>query len=196
MLSQPWQPSTLSCSTHPSVCRTSTSRMWWHILFNTTEKPKGAIWYSKMAVGHNTLAKTVSRLCNSADISGFKTNHSLRVTTATRLFHSGADEQLIMSHTGHRSIDGVRSYKRENETQKRSLSSVLNSASNGRPVPYHAVEVHKKPKLTLENSSDSEYNIKQCHYNPQQAVANTNTGSSSSFNFSGCSSITINYLKD
>ena len=79
------------------------------------KKTKGAIWYSKMAVGHNTLAKTVSRLCNSADISGFKTNHSLRVTTATRLFHSGADEQLIMSHTSHRSIDGVRSYKRENE---------------------------------------------------------------------------------
>ena len=147
------------------------------------KKPKGVIWYSKMPVGHNTLAKTVSRLCTSADISGFKTNHSLRVTTATRLFHSGADEQLIMSHTGHRSIDGVRSYKRENEAQKRSLSSVLNSASNGQPVPYH-VDVHKKAKLT---DSDSVYNIKQSHYNSQQAFANANTGSSTSFNFSGCS---------
>ena len=32
---------------------------------------------------------------------------SLRVTAATRLFRSGVDEQIIMSITGHWSIDGV-----------------------------------------------------------------------------------------
>ena len=36
---------------------------------------------------------------------------------ATRLFQSGADEQLVMSHTGHGSIDGIRTYKRESTEQ-------------------------------------------------------------------------------
>ena len=36
-----------------------------------------------------------------------------------------------MSHTGHRSVDGVHSYKRVCEDQKKSVSDVLNSASNG-----------------------------------------------------------------
>ena len=37
-------------------------------------------------------------------------NHSLRVSNAMRLYSSGVDEQLIMECTGHRSVDGVRSY--------------------------------------------------------------------------------------
>ena len=44
----------------------------------------------------HTLANTVKRLCEKGGIRGYKTNHSLRVTTATHLFQSGADEQLIM----------------------------------------------------------------------------------------------------
>ena len=81
-----------------------------------------------------------------AGISGYKTNHSLHVTSSTRLFQSGVDEQLIMLHTGHRSVDGVCTYKRESEHQKRSLSTVLNSASNGNPMPY-GMEIQKQPKL-------------------------------------------------
>ena len=62
------------------------------------------VWFGTTPIGHNTLSKTVKRLCDSAGIGGFKTNHSLRVTSATRLFQSGVDEQLIMGRTGHRSI--------------------------------------------------------------------------------------------
>lgn len=155
-------------------------------------KPKGVIWYSKMPVGHNTLSKTVSRLCKDGGIAGYKTNHSLRMTAATRLFHSGVDEQLIMSHTGHRSVDGVRTYKRETAVQKRSISQVLNSASNGQPTLYQA-EVTKKVKLSeaSENTSSSEYNIRA-----DQVVATSSAAGIATFNFSGCSSITINYLKD
>ena len=39
------------------------------------------------------------------------TNHSVRVTAETRPFHKGVDEQLIMEHTGHRSLDSVRTSK-------------------------------------------------------------------------------------
>ena len=59
-----------------------------------------------------------------------KMNHLLRVTSAMRLFQSGVDKQLIiMSHTGHRSVDGVRSYKRISEEQKKKVSGILSSVS-------------------------------------------------------------------
>lgn len=44
------------------------------------KKLKENQWYGKNPVGHNTLTKTVSRLCKLAGISGFKTNHSLRAS--------------------------------------------------------------------------------------------------------------------
>ena len=91
-----------------------------------TRTPSPSCWYSKRPLGHNTLAKTVSRMCSSAGIPGYKTNHSLRATSTSRLYHSGIDEQLVMERTGHRSIDGVRSYKRTSEDQREALSDILN----------------------------------------------------------------------
>ena len=88
--------------------------------------PSSSCWYSKRPLGHNTLAKTVPRMCQSAGIQGYKTNHSLRATSTSRLYHSGVDEQPVMERTGHRSIDGVRSYKRTSESQKEALSDILN----------------------------------------------------------------------
>lgn len=75
------------------------------------QNPKSKVWYKVTPVGENTLAKTVKRLCGVAGIQGHKTNHSLRVTAATRVFHEGVDEQLTMERTGHKSLDGVRAYK-------------------------------------------------------------------------------------
>ena len=47
-------------------------------------------------VGHNKLKNFVSQMCEEAGIVGYKTNHSLRATAATRLYASGVDEQLVM----------------------------------------------------------------------------------------------------
>ena len=118
----------------------NTSPFYLHPLKN----PKTDTWYSTTPVGYNTLSMTVKRLCAKADIAGFKTNHSLRVTNAIRLFQSGAAEQLIMECMGHRSLDGVRAYKRTSDEQQKSVSNVLNSATNGTPA---SAEAPKKLKL-------------------------------------------------
>ena len=68
-------------------------------------------WYRPRAMGHNSLCKTVKQLRAKAGIEGFFTNHSLRRSCASRLFQEGAEEHVITSVTGHRSVDGVRSYK-------------------------------------------------------------------------------------
>ena len=90
------------------------------------DHPTANCWYSKIPLGHTKLSKTVARLCASAGIQGHKTNHSLRATTTSRLYHSGVDEQLVMERTGHRSLEGVRSYKRTSDAQREALSDILN----------------------------------------------------------------------
>ncbi len=89
------------------------------------KKPSRDCWYSVMPIGHYTLAGTVSRMCKAAGIAGYKTNHSLRATAATRLYQAGVDEQLIMEKTGHRSLEGVRTYKRTTTNQQEGISDIL-----------------------------------------------------------------------
>ena len=67
--------------------------------------PTCQVWYRKAALGHDTSQNTVPRLMKSANFTGYCTNHSLRVSAATRFFNSGDDEQAIMSVTGHSSTD-------------------------------------------------------------------------------------------
>ena len=159
------------------------------------KKPKSAIWYSVTAVGHNTLSQTVRRLCKEAGIQGFKTNHSLRVTNATRLFQSGVDEQLIMSRTGHRSVQGVRTYKRVSEDQKLVLSSVLNAATNGNveKVETNDCQPQKKPKLDVSAACKSSTITIDTTSAPSTSTLNLEN--IPTFHFNGCSSITVNITK-
>ena len=65
----------------------------------SVDSPRGDQWYSRAPLGHNTLSEMVPQLCTKAGITGRKTNHSLRVTCATRLYQEAVDEQLIMENT-------------------------------------------------------------------------------------------------
>ena len=82
------------------------------------------VWYSRKRIGINVLSKTVARLCDKAGVTGFKSNHSLRATAASRLYRSGMDEQQICETTGHRSV-AVRNYKRTSDEQRADISNVL-----------------------------------------------------------------------
>ena len=95
--------------------------------FQPLKKLNGDLWFSSKPIGHNVLNQTVARLCSEAGIGGYRTNHSLRATAATRLYQAGVDEQLIMERTGHRSLEGVRSYKHTSGSQKEAVSDLLNS---------------------------------------------------------------------
>ena len=138
-------------------------------------------------------------MCKAANIPGFKTNHSLRVSAATRLFQKGVDEQLIMERTGHRSLDGVRTYKRVSSQQHRMLSGILNLSSEEEPSP-------KVPKLSEKENSPpepeafSKTTLPVCSaYNPapiankQDTVVNIPPNPLPTLSFTGCSGITINY---
>ena len=83
-------------------------------------------WFSRTPLGHNMLKNYVGNMCKNAGIKGYKTNHSLRATAATRLYLNGVDEQLVMQRTGHRSVEGIGSYKRTSREQQENVSDLLN----------------------------------------------------------------------
>ena len=53
------------------------------------------LWYQARPVGHNSLAKTVKKLCFEVGITGHFS------TAVTRMFQKGVQEDKIMSITGH-----------------------------------------------------------------------------------------------
>lgn len=71
------------------------------------DKQGGDVWYTRQAIGHNTLLKTINRMCTAAGIEGHFTIHSLRTSAASHLFEAGIEKQLIMQRTGHHSVEGV-----------------------------------------------------------------------------------------
>ena len=151
------------------------------ILPHTTEETKGRYLAGTTPIGHNTLSKTVYVMQQELVVLK-QTMHSLRVTSATRLFQSGMDEQLIMGRTGHRSIDGIRTYKRVSNEQKEDISNVLNSATNG--------DIQPQPKkLKVHDPQSDPQNPRHSH----SVTIPSQSGPPVIINLTSCSSITINY---
>jgi len=134
------------------------------------KKPKQDCWSSIKPGGHNSLTTMVKEMCKAAGITGFRTNHSLCATTTTRLYRAGVDEQLIMERTGHRSLDGVRSYKQTSKEQLEVVSDIVNLSApepkkqktlNPHTVPYsHAQQMGVAPaQISLQNCSNITFNI-------------------------------------
>ena len=98
-----------------------------------------------------------------------------------------------MERTGHKSLDGVRAYKRSNEKQHGVLSSILNT-------PAKKVKVDQPPKeepkevdvdLTLQDTSSvPNKDPDKSTSRPTVLVAKENMPN---VNFSGCSNVSVNY---
>ena len=95
-------------------------------------------WYSDKPMGVNALKGVVKNIAKDAGVEGKFSNHSLRASTATRLFQSGVDEQIIKEVTGHKS-DAVRMYKHSN-------TQILREAS-AKIVGDDPVKLETKPDL-------------------------------------------------
>ncbi len=159
------------------------------------KKPKSTCWYSRVPLGHNALADTIPRLMREAGIEGYFTNHSLRATATTRLYDAQVDEASIMERTGHRSVNGVRAYKRGSETLQEITSSVLNGSEKKAKVEAHIekpsgslVPSEYSPPLSVERSeSESAQPPKSVSRMPMEALPTM------PWNFGGASGFTINF---
>ena len=107
----------------------------------------GATWYLKVPVGHNTLGSTVKRICKEAGITGNKTNHSLRATTATRGLELGISDKILMERTGHRSVASLHRYQRPSEQQREMVTDALDNGKR----PNEMVGGENLKRLCSEN---------------------------------------------
>ena len=163
------------------------------------KKPTESCWYAPRAIGYHTLESAVARICKAAGIQGFKTNHSLRVTSATRLFQAGIDEQLIMERTGHRSTDGIRMYKRSSAEQQEAISDILSRSKK----PKVAATKHDHDETSLVRATTSLDTQDTVQYGVEQTQSCSVTQSQKQllfrpenlqrmFTFNTCSAININ----
>ena len=82
----------------------------------------GEPWFASIPLGKNKLALFVKEMCKDANISGNKTNHSLRATGTTAMLAAGVPEKLVKSITGHKS---TKVYERPTVEQKKAVLKVL-----------------------------------------------------------------------
>ena len=140
-----------------------------------SKNPTENCWYSHVPIGHNKLAETIPRLLKQAGVPGFFTNHSLRATSTTRMYEAQLDEASIMQRTGHRSVNGVRAYKRRTDKLEELMSTVLNGT------------IVKTPKVEEKTSIKEEQKE-----NKEKVCPNVNLPTMP-WNFEGASGFTINF---
>ena len=87
--------------------------------------PGDDVWFEKTPIGHNTLNTRFKKMCGEVGLVGNFTNHSGRATAITGMYDAGLPEKGIMQRSGHRSIEGVRAYQREDANNKIVVSNVL-----------------------------------------------------------------------
>lgn len=109
------------------------------------------LWYTCQPIGKNQLNDYLKNLMRSAGYFGNFTNHSLRATTATRLFHGKCDEQLIAEQTGH-SSNAIRRYKKSNIAQKQDVSRILSGEK--KTVDNDVQSEVKEPEKSAVNSEN------------------------------------------
>jgi hypothetical protein len=118
-------------------------------------KPNGQIWYYKKAAGRETLGNVVKNIMKNAGFEGYFTNHSLRRSCATRLYHAGFPEQVIQETTGHRSSDGIKAYKCTLSSLKRKASELLQGVQCTFPEAERGVKCKNGARDLYENFNES-----------------------------------------
>ena len=88
--------------------------------FVLEQNPTPAIWYCDAPYGKKKIYSNVKDVCKMAGVEGNYTNHSLRATSASRMFADQIPEQVIKEITGHKS-ECVRVYKRTNTEMLRDV---------------------------------------------------------------------------
>ena len=81
-------------------------------------------WYFNKPVGVNTLQSVIKDICSKAGLPGYYTKHSLRASSASRMYYNNIEEQVIQEITGHRSLS-VRSYKHTRDSQRKLASNSI-----------------------------------------------------------------------
>ena len=143
-------------------------------------KPDQSVWYYSIPVGRNRLSRMVPEMCQLANISGHKTNHSLRATGATALYEAEVPEKIIQERTGHRSLEGLRVYERTSEKQHQAVSNILSSSSQS----TYLSQIKQLDCSSSTSTSNVSGVMPKMNFNGCQVNINFNQGPTAPVNFS------------
>jgi hypothetical protein len=107
-------------------------------------------WYAETPVGHNMLDKFLKTLLIDANVNAEKrSNHSLRATEISRMYHNNVPEKLIMERSGHLSREGVSSYEQTTQVQQKAVCNTLSTwPSPGHPSTlFPTIKAGRRHKL-------------------------------------------------
>ena len=82
-------------------------------------------WFKNSPMGMNPLRSMMSKISELPGLSTKYTNHSLRATSASQMFTSGATEKIVAEMTGHKSLTALRQYERTIETQSQAVGQAI-----------------------------------------------------------------------
>ncbi len=106
---------------------------------------KPNVWFTDRLLGKNALSKIIKSMYEKAGLSREKyTNHSLHASTATLMFQSYVDEQIIKTVTGHKS-DAVHDYKHVNDKILHQAQDTLHSKSEAKTQKVPATSTVSTP---------------------------------------------------
>ncbi|CAB5181263.1 unnamed protein product [Rhizophagus irregularis] len=105
-----------------------------YLQLNNTSWLETNIWYKTDHVGKNKLGNFMKKIGRETQIDipiELLSNHSGRKTATQILQDQEVPEQAIMQLTGHKSVQGVRAYKKVNENQQlNTLNTLINITDN------------------------------------------------------------------
>jgi hypothetical protein len=108
--------------------------------------PKGQIWFSKQALGKNSIANLARNMSAAAGLqNASKTNHSARKTAITTLLHNHIPPTSVMQLTGHKNVQSLNEYSSLSVDQQRELSLTLSSHMPQIQVPNQVPTVIDLP---------------------------------------------------
>ncbi|CAG2255616.1 unnamed protein product [Mytilus edulis] len=106
------------------------------------------VWFSRQALGKNTLSSFVKKMCEDGGIQGRKTNHSVRKTTITALVHEDIPDTRIMQLSGHKNVQSINSYSSASIEQQKEMSNILSKIGTGK------ITSDKNPRPLDDNNND------------------------------------------
>ena len=117
-----------------------------NLYLHSLKHTKPSVWYGSTPLGVNKVRSVVKEMLRNAGLDGFFTNHSLRRTAATRLYHAGENVKLIKEVTGHIS-DAVEKYETTSDAQRMRISSIIQGESHSDGCVEVEEQVGNKEKI-------------------------------------------------
>ena len=130
-----------------------------------------SVWFNDQPYGNNKVFTTVKEICAKGGFEGKFTNHSLRASSASRLYQNDVPEQMIKEITGHRS-DCVRTYKRTSDEIRESASKKLSGGNVSKKQKVEEKNVESENKIESKKSEelDAEF-VKKTNEQLQESMS-------------------------